>query len=224
MENKDEFLKQAKNMWSIQKTGLGYELPIDYTHLDKLNIGELKTQMIRKLLPYKNVNYSVLGNRLFIQESKGKSDWIQNFMCFNIKVKIHDEYVKVDAGFYLTAMSIFYNLKENGNLTDNLSIWAYSHGAGASPLLALRVSDEGYKIPKIVGNFEPPRCIYKPSEEIKKICSDFQNFKQGNDIVTTVPWWLSHLGKFINIEGKKLPWYKRIISCFLNHDIYWTRG
>jgi hypothetical protein len=224
MENKMEFLKQAKNMWAIKDSGLNYELPIDYTQLDKLNVGKFKVLLIKKLLPYKNVNYSVLGNRLFLHESNGISDWIQNFMCFNIKIKTGSEYVKVDAGFYLTAMSIFHNLKENGNLTDNLSIWAYSHGAGASPLLALRIYDEGFKLPQIKGNFEPPRCIYKPSKEIKKLCEDFQNFKQGVDIVTTVPWWLSHLGIFTKIKGQKLPWYKAILKPIFDHDIYWTGG
>ncbi len=216
------FIEAARIMWKIKKGGKSYELPIDFKHLNKLNVSKWKQKLIKNCLPSDNVNYSIKDNNIYVMESHGGDDWQQNFMAFTVKVKIGDEYIKVHAGFYLTAMTVFYHMKKNGLLSNELNIFAYSHGAGASPLLALRILDEGYIIPKVI-NFESPRCIYKPSKAIKSKCNSFINFKQGIDIVTTVPWWMSHLGHTYKIKGQKLPWYKKPVKAIFDHDIYWTK-
>ena len=217
------FKREAKKMWDIKDNGKTFNLPIDFVHLEKLNIGKFKTRMIKKQLPSYNVTYSILGDNVFVHESHGGDDWQQNFMAYKIKVKICGEYVWVHAGFYLTAMSIFYHMQENGSLSDNLNFSAYSHGAGAAPLLALRINDAGFVIPRIDGNFEPPRCIYRPSKRIKAKCAHFVNYIQGADIVTKVPWWMSHLGRIVKTKGRKYPWYKLLLKPLMDHDIYDTK-
>jgi hypothetical protein len=214
---------QAKRMWQTKNNGETFNIPIDFNHLEKLNIGRFKTMMIKKMLPDNNVNYSVLGDNVFIHESHGGDDWQQNFMAFTVKVKLLGEYVKVHAGFYLTAMSIFYHMKENGLLNNNLNFDAYSHGAGAAPLLALRIADFGCTIPRIEGNQEPPRCIFRPSKRIKSKCIHFVNYIQGSDIVCKVPWWMSHLGRIVKVPGEKTSWYKILLKPFNDHNIYKTK-
>ena len=216
------FIKNAKIMWSIKKEGKSYELPIDFKHLDKLNVAPWKQKLIKRCLPSDNVNYSIKDNNIYVMESHGGDDWQQNFMAFTVKVKIGDEYIRVHAGFYLTAMTVFYHLKKNNLLRDDLVLYAYSHGAGASPLLALKIYDAGFAMPKVI-NFESPRCISRPTHTIKSKCIHFVNFKQGVDVVTTVPWWMSHLGHTFKIKGQKLPWYKSLVKAVFDHDIYWTK-
>ena len=214
----EDFEPEALKMWETER-GYPYVLPIDFNQLEKLNIGKIKTAIIKKMFPVRNVNYFIKGNEIYIQESKNIYDWKQNFMAFLIKVKIADEYVRVHAGFYLTAMTIFYHMKKNNLLNDFLVFRAYSHGAGAAPLLALRIFEDSYCIPSVPGNFESPTCIFLPSKRIKHLCRHFCNFIQGDDIVTKVPMWMSHLGYTVKIKGRKLPWYLVPFKSILNHDI-----
>lgn len=217
MSNEEEFLSDAKKMWDIKNNGKAYCLPIDFDELRKLNIGKIKTSIIKKMAS-NEVNYFIKDKEVFIQESQSNFDWKLNFMAYTVKVKILDEYVRVHAGFYMTAMTVLNHLE---NETVN-KIYGYSHGAGAAPDLALLILDAHRYLPEVVC-FEPPRTIFRPSRRIKTITKNFVNYIQGSDVVTKVPWWLSHLGKIIKVKGHKLPWYKKIMKPVFDHDIYWTK-
>jgi hypothetical protein len=219
MNNQESFDSAKDIMWTIKEKGQTFNLPIDTLHLKGLNIGRHKTKMIIKQLPDDNVTYSVLDNHVFIHESHGGDDWKQNFMAFTVKVFMLDEYIRIHAGFYLTAMTVFYHMRENGLLSDDLIFYGYSHGAGAAPALCLRIANEGLNMPRLDGNFEPPRCILRPSKRIKNKCGHFINYIQGNDVVTKVPWWMSHLGQIRKVKGLSLPWYKKPLKMFFNHDV-----
>jgi len=220
MSYEKEFLTDARKMWDIKRTGKACCLPIDFDELRKLNAKKFKTKMIKKLTK-NEVNYFIKGTELFIQESQTKFDWKLNFMAFTVKIKIADEYIRVHAGFYMTAMTVLEHL-EKTEKTNITKIYGYSHGAGAAPLLALSLLDLRNELPLVV-NFESPKCIYRPSKHIKRLCYKFINYKQGVDVVTTVPWWLSTLGEVRKVKGQKLPWYKLPFKALFDHDIYWTK-
>ena len=220
MNYENDFLEDAQKMWDIKRSGKAYCLPIDFNELRKLNARKFKTKMISKLTK-NEVNYFIKGTELFIQESQTKFDWKLNFMAFTVKIKILDEYIRVHAGFYMTAMTVFEHLEKTGK-TNITKIYGYSHGAGASPLLALSLRDTGRTLAHIT-NFESPKCIFKPSRHIKLISHRFINYKQGIDAVTTVPWWMTTLGQVRKVKGQKLPWYKQPLKALFDHDIYWTK-
>lgn len=221
LENEKKFFDDSQKMWDIQNNGTPYCLPIDFNELRKLNAKKFKTKLIKKLTK-NEVNYFIQGTELFIQESQTTFDWKLNFMAFTVKIKIKDEYIRVHAGFFMTAMTILEHLEKTGKELIITKIYGYSHGAGASPLLSLLLLDKTNRLPEII-NFESPKCVFKPSKYIKHITRGFKNYKQGKDVVTTVPWWMSTLGEVVKIKGQKLRGIKKLLTPIFDHDIYWTK-
>lgn len=229
-ENKEKFVRNANIMWNIKFRGDKVSLPVNIEALKEFGLLDKKIEKIEKALPSKNVNYYIKKEnhliKIFLEESQDLFDWKQNFMFTTVKVKIGFDYRRYHSGFFLTAVTVFRDLLDKGLLKecDFMEVYSYSHGAGAAPAFASLVY---YNSPclidgKDVHKFEPPRDIFQPNMNVRKECSRHNNYIQGNDIVTKVPWWMKHLGVTIKIKGQKLRGLKGLIPTVFDHDIYWT--
>jgi hypothetical protein len=229
MNNLDLFIRDAGKMWKIGIPKNKVSLPVDFSQLKQLGINRVKARIIKMLLPSRNVDYFINKangiTQLYLQESNKQYDWRMNAMAFTVKVKMGGEYRRYHAGFYLTALTIFNDLNRKGLLNEQiLEVFAYSLGAASLMPFAAMIRNKSTSTlynNRVIG-FESPRCIRRPSADSKAEAQNDIWYKQGNDMVCNVPWWMSHLGQKRQIKGLKLPVYLLHLSPLLNHNIYWT--
>lgn len=226
MSNLEQFKLDATKMWHIGIEGNHYSL--------KPDLQEISNPVLSALLPKRNVDYYILKEKgilkIYLEESRmkrGPGDWTQNFMAYQVKTCINGLNRRYHAGFYITAITVFNDLRKKKLLNEDtvVEIFGYSHGAGAAPILGSLI--RGRTSSKLLGDgvigFEQPAFIYRPSKEVKEECKNDIWYKQGIDVVCDVPWWMKHTGIKKSIPGRKLKGVKKVFRNIFDHDIYWTR-
>ena len=224
-----EFESDALKMWQIRHANNKVSLKIDFNALKRDGIRQWKIDLIKKFVPTDTVNYFYTKKNgvlnIFCEESNKKFDWRLNFMAFSVKIKIGSTYRRYHSGFYSPALTIFNDLKKKGLLNDCIvKVCGYSHGAAVAHILGsyIRKQSRCSLYNDSVISFETPRYIYRPSKNVKREHKNDIWYKQGNDIVTQVPWWMSQLGQKRQVKSPDMPWYKRMFAFIHNHNIYPT--
>ena len=177
-------------------------------------------------IPYQtigtNVNYAFkeTGDKLeiYFECSNGLQDWLANF---DFKKVVYDGLFKVHRGFYECYYQVRNIILDKVYEKDwkEVIVVGYSHGAS---LCGFATQDIRYHFPhlKLFGYaFESPRFV-KVKRELKYMFDDLTVIRNGNDLVTHVPFkfmGFSDVGTMFNIKGDTSLVEKHIPKCIKYH-------
>lgn len=138
--------------------------------------------------------------RLYVEESKQKMDWKENFKLDTIKSSFNNE--RYHRGFYENALLLHDMLLDLIPEVKKCKVICYSQGAGVADIELDRL-DLGTIKSKMYSFGNPNNCWV--SKRLKKSRINRLHFVQGWDFVFNNPFWLKKYGKTAKLKGRGNP-------------------
>ena len=146
-----------------------------------------------------NIQYRLENRVLYFQASNEESDWALNFDFPAVPYKHMKEKFLVHRGF----LKAWKSVRDEIALLDFDTIVGYSMG-GAMATLAhedFRYR-KGYQLKTIV--FGCPKVLFLPSRHARSRFTEIERFANREDIVSKLPPFFTHVGKFGRMNEVKL--------------------
>lgn len=149
-----------------------------------------------------NVQYKLIGETLYVQCTRGFSDWMFNLFAAKVEYDEHGTLVTAHAGFASLWLSI---RPEIENLEFSKMV-LYSQGSAIGTAIHFNYWKRfGYEPESIA--FGPPRFFSKKSHsDVNNCFTKFKRVKNKRDVVTHVPFGMMgfvHVGKEILLPKVK---------------------
>lgn len=159
----------------------------------------------------RDVQFYVKNKTLYIECSKGRSDWKHNFM-FGIRPYMKSS-IPIFAHRGFTALWL--SIKDIIESLDFNSVVAYSQGSGIAHNIHENYVHRFGKEPEYTFAFADPRNYWLPCKKLKSRFNNFYCIRNPRDLVTRLPPYIlgyRHVGHSIRLKGKvkrpkHVPWW-----------------